>query len=172
MDAEHCVRAVGTWRRIDRIGRTGAGMTPYPVTAPRRTPGGTASPRLEYEVSLLSAGTVTVWAYLSPRNPALPTGGLRYALSFDDAPPRTVDIHAATGADDGLMNSQWARNTSDNVNMTSTRHAIAAPGVHLLKFWMVDPTVVLQRLVIDTGGLGPTYLGPPESHRVDRGVTR
>ncbi|MFJ9356779.1 glycosyl hydrolase 115 family protein [Streptomyces mirabilis] len=172
MDAEHCVRAVGTWRRIDRIGRTGAGMTPYPVTSPRRTPGGTASPRLEYEVSLLSAGTVTVWAYLSPRNPALPTGGLRYALSFDDAPPLTVDIHAATGADDGLMNSQWARNTSDNLNMTSTRHAIAAPGVHLLKFWMVDPTVVLQRLVIDTGGLGPTYLGPPESHRVDRGVTR
>lgn len=92
---------------------------------------------------------------------------LRYALSFDDAPPRTVDIHAATGADDGLMNSQWARNTSDNVNVTSTRHEVAAPGVHRLKFWTVDPTVVLQRLVIDTGGLGPTYLGPPESHRVD-----
>nr|QIY97679.1 hypothetical protein HEP87_31540 [Streptomyces sp. S1D4-11] len=32
--------------------------------------------------------------------------------------------------------------------------------------------MVLQRLVIDTGGLRPTYLGPPESHRVDRGVTR
>lgn len=117
-------------------------------------------------MSLLSAGTVAVWAYLSPRNPALPTGGLRYALSFDDKAPRTVDIHAATGADDGLMNSEWARNTSDNVNVTSTRHVIAAPGVHRLKFWMVDPTVVLQRLVIDTGGLRPTYLGPPESRRV------
>lgn len=39
-------------------------------------------------MSLLSAGEVTVWAYLSPRNPALPTTtGLHYALSFDDVAP-------------------------------------------------------------------------------------
>ncbi|MCZ4507124.1 glycosyl hydrolase 115 family protein [Streptomyces sp. ActVer] len=165
VDAEHFERSVGTWRRIDGIGRTGAGVTPWPVTAPRRTPGG-SSPRLEYEVSLLSAGEVTVWAYLSPRNPALPTGGLRYGISFDGDAPQIVDIHAATGADDGLMDIEWARNTSDNVNRTSTRHTIGAAGVHRLKFWMVDPTVVVQRLVIDTGGLTPTYLGPLESYRV------
>nr|WP_048821316.1 glycosyl hydrolase 115 family protein [Streptomyces ipomoeae] len=174
IDAEHYARAVGSadgrvrWRRIERIGRTGAGVTPWPVTAPRQTPGG-AGPRLEYEVSLLSlpeAGEVTVWAYLSPRNPTLATGGLRYGVSFDDGEPQVVDINAVTGADDGLMNKQWACNTSDNVNVTGTRHTIAGPGVHRLKFWMVDPTVVVQRLVIDTGGLTPTYLGPLESHRI------
>ncbi|MFF2199068.1 glycosyl hydrolase 115 family protein [Streptomyces sp. NPDC058145] len=78
IDAEHHDRAVGQWRRLDGIGRTGAGMTPWPVTAPRRTPGAPSSPRLEYEVTVLSpADEVTVWAWLSPRNPALPTGGLR-----------------------------------------------------------------------------------------------
>ncbi|MGW0567811.1 glycosyl hydrolase 115 family protein [Streptomyces tauricus] len=165
VDAAHFARSVGTWRRIDGIGRTGAGVTPWPVTAPSRTPGG-SSPRLEYEVSLLAAGTVTVWAYLSPRNPTLPTGGLRYGVSFDGDAPQIVDIQAATGADDGLMNMEWARNTSDNVNRTSTRHMIGAAGVHRLNFWMVDPTVVVQRLVIDTGGLPATYLGPRESRRV------
>ncbi|MGP4046761.1 glycosyl hydrolase 115 family protein [Streptomyces sp. 2A115] len=165
IDAAHHTRAVGAWRRIDGIGRTGAGMTPWPVTAPRRTPGG-SSPRLEYEVSLLDSGPVTVWAYLSPRNPTLPTGGLKYGISFDEDTPETVDIHAATGADDGLMDIEWARNTSDNVNRTATQHTINAAGVHRLKFWMVDPTVVLQRLVIDTGGLTPTYLGPLESRRL------
>ncbi|MEU9348598.1 glycosyl hydrolase 115 family protein [Streptomyces sp. NPDC048278] len=164
IDAEHYDRSVGEWRRLDGIGRTGAGMTAWPVT------GGWGDspdswPRLEYEVSLLSAGEVTVWAYLSPRNPALPTGaGLHYALSFDDGEPQRVDITA--GADDGLLNSVWARNTSDHVNRTATRHTLASSGVHRLTFWSVDPTVVVQRLVLDTGGLTPTYLGPPESRRL------
>ncbi|MGW5665548.1 glycosyl hydrolase 115 family protein [Streptomyces sp. NPDC003758] len=163
IDAEHHDRAVGEWRRIDGIGRTGAGMTPWPVTSPRRSPGG-SSPRLEYEVTLLTPGQVTVWAYVSPRNPALPTGGLSYAVSFDEDAPRTVGINV--GADDGALNTTWARNTSDNVNRTATQHLIAAAGVHRLKFWTVDPTVVLQRLLIDTGGLPETYLGPLESRRL------
>ncbi|MER5790107.1 glycosyl hydrolase 115 family protein [Streptomyces sp. NPDC001980] len=161
IDAEHYDRAVGEWRRLDGIGRTGAGMTAWPVTGGW----GDSWPRLEYEVSLLSAGEVTVWAYLSPRNPALPTGpGLHYALSFDDEAPQQVDITA--GADDGLLNAVWARNTSDHVNRTATRHTLASPGVHRLTFWSVDPTVVVQRLVLDTGGLTPTYLGPLESRRL------
>ncbi|WP_046731109.1 glycosyl hydrolase 115 family protein [Streptomyces humi] len=162
IDAEHHDRVVGRWRRLAGIGRTGAGMTAWPVTGGW---GDSAAswPRLEYEVSLLSAGEVTVWAYLSPRNPSLGSPGLHYALSFDDDEPRSVDITA--GADDGLLNAVWARNTSDNVNRTATRHTVTA-GTHRLKFWSVDPTVVVQRLLIDTGGLTPTYLGPLESRRL------
>jgi hypothetical protein len=159
-------RAV-SWKRLPDIGRTGDGMTPWPVTASRQDPGG-RSPRLEYRMTLTTAGPVKVWVHLSPRNNVLRTDGLHYAISIDDEEPQDVNVIAATGANHTTMNRQWERNTSDNVNRTSTTHVIDEAGVHTLKFWMVDPTVVLQKIVVDTGGLKPSYLGPPESTRLDR----
>jgi hypothetical protein len=166
MEARHYTRAVGAngvaWLRIPDIGRTGDGMTPSPPTAASQSPGG-AAPRLEYRMNLTTTGPVKVTAFLSPRNAALSPDGLKYAISIDDAAPQVVNITKATGADDTSMNRQWERNTSDNTNRTTTTHTIAAPGVHTLKFWMVDPTVILQNLVVDTGGVATSYLGPPES---------
>jgi hypothetical protein len=137
-------------------------MEAWPLAAPRQVPGGN-TPRLEYRIDMTTTGPVTVWAYLSPRNNVLPTDGLSYAVSIDGEAPQVVNVTTATGADDTTMNRQWERNTSDNVNRTATTHVIATPGVHTLTFWMVDPTVVLQQLIVDAGGVRDSYLGPPES---------
>jgi hypothetical protein len=59
----------------------------------------------------------------------------------------------------------WEQSVSDNVIIGSTRHQLAKPGEHVLEFWLVDPGVVLQKIVVDAGGLKPSYLGPPESWR-------
>ncbi|TQS27846.1 glycosyl hydrolase 115 family protein [Microbispora sp. KK1-11] len=173
IEAAHYTRAVDTagagWKVVPGIGRTGDGVTPWPVTAASRTPGGDGA-RLEYTFTLTGTvtggGPVKVSTYLSPRNNVLPAEGLRYAVSIDDGAPQVVNVTKATGANDTTMNAQWARNTSDNANVTTTTHTISGPGVHTLKFWMVDPTVVVQRFVVDTGGVIPSYLGPPESHHV------
>lgn len=165
MEADHYSRVVNTksiyWKRIPDIGRSGSGMTPFPVNAPRQTPGG-HSPRLEYKINVINGGPIVVWCYLSPRNNCLNTDGLKYAVSIDDGEPQVVNI---TTALNGIpMNKSWERNTSDNVNLTATTFNVTA-GEHVLKFWMVDPTVILQKIVVDTGGLKPSYLGPPESFR-------
>jgi glycosyl hydrolase family 115 (putative glucuronidase)/glycosyl hydrolase family 115 len=169
MEADHFTSVVNSdsvfWKRIPDIGRTGSGMEPFPVTASSQTPGA-GSPRLDYRMNLFTRGPVKVWAYLSPRNNVRPTDGLKYAVSIDGEAPQVVNITKATGADDTSMNRQWERNTSDNVNRTVTTHAITRPGPHTLRIWMVDPTVVVQKLVVDTGGMKPSYLGPPESRRV------
>jgi len=36
-------------------------------------------------------------------------------------------------------------------------------GQHILKVWMVDSGVVIDKIIIDIGGVRESYLGPPES---------
>jgi hypothetical protein len=52
-----------------------------------------------------------------------------------------------------------------NIKKLTTTVHISTKGRHILKYWMVDPGVVLQKLVINTGGEKPSYLGPPEIRR-------
>jgi hypothetical protein len=163
IEAEHYARAVApagrTWARIPGHGRTLSGMMTRPVAAESLPPGPDGM-RLEYRMHLFSSGTFNVDVYLAPTQKFQPGPGLRYAVSFDDEAPQVVNVHA-----DGSL-AGWEKSVADGVSVLRTRHTIAAPGDHVLKYWALDPGLVVQRLVVDTGGLRPSYLGPPESDRV------
>lgn len=131
---------------------------PAPAPVPEPPPAvKLADLRLEYDIHLARAGNVSVQAVLSPTRAFLPGQGLRYAISLDDEAPQVVDIHDAAHA------ASWTTASHDNAAVFTTTHTVARPGPHVLKFWSVDPGIVLQRLVVDTGTLKPTLLGPPES---------
>lgn len=53
----------------------------------------------------------------------------------------------------------------DGVRVLTSKHVIGQPGYHVLKLWVIDPGLVFQKLVVNTGGVCPSYLGPPESFR-------
>jgi hypothetical protein len=166
MEAEHFTRKFDTpavkWEKIDDYGKTLSGMSLFPVTAESITPP-QKSPCLEYEMYLFSSGKAEVDAILSPSLNFVPGRGLRYAVSFDDQPPQIVDATSPIAGNDNLPRD-WESSVKDSVRHVKTALSIAAPGYHTLKFWMVDPAVVVEKLVVDMGGVKPSYLGPPESY--------
>ena len=135
-------------------------MTVFPVTAASSTP--PQSPRLEYEMYLFDPGKVEVETILSPTLNFVPGRGLRYAISFDDQPPQVIDALARNSLSD------WETTVKDSVRKVRSSHTLSGSGYHTLKFWMVDPGVVLEKLVVNLGGVKPSYLGPPESYRGTR----
>ena len=167
IEAEHFTRAVNTspitWQKIPNLGRTLSAMTPFPVTAPSQSPQGD-SPRLEYQMYLFSSGEVTVKAYLSPTlNFHNRKDGIRYAVSFDDEKPQIINMTSNPNPPDLNHDPVWNNWVANNINIEISNHNISKPGKHALKFWMVDPGVVLQKLVVETGKVAQSYLGPPES---------
>ena len=169
IEAEHYTKKTDTganrWIKIDDYGRTLSGMrAEAPVDAPSAIPG-KDSPCLEYQMYLFSIGKVEVAAILAPTLNFVPGRGLRYAVSFDDEAPQVVALVPQNyNARNG--NRDWEKSVEDNARYGHTTHTLAKSGYHTLKFWMVDPGVVLSKLVVDPGGVKSSYLGPPESfHR-------
>jgi hypothetical protein len=58
---------------------------------------------------------------------------------------------------------KWAENVLRNASINRSVHTINEPGRHTLKFWVIDPGVVLEKIIIDCGGLKPSYKGPGET---------
>ena len=162
IEAEHYTRRTSTdsarWEKIDDYGRTLSGMSVFPVTAASVLPSA-SSPCLEYQLYLFDPGKVEAEAILGPTLNFVPGRGLRYAISFDDQPLQVVDALAHNSVE------EWATTVKNSVRAVTSEHTVAGTGYHTLKFCMVDPGVVLEKLVLSLGGVRPSCLGPPESFR-------
>jgi hypothetical protein len=166
MEAEHYTSINNTtdrkWERIENYGRTLSGMRATAVTdAPSAIPGRNA-PSLEYGMQLFSSGEVGIRLILSPTLNFLPGRDLKIGFSFDEEDPRIVvvvpkDFSAMNG------NTDWEQTVMDNARIINLRQIIKTPGSHTLKIWLIDPGIVVEKIVVDTGGVRASYLGPPES---------
>ena len=136
------------------LGRTGSAVTLFPSTSPALT-----KVCLEYPIYFFTKGEIKINAILSPTQHLKPGDGLRYAISIDDQAPVTVNMHENYV----YFTPSWEASVAQNAIIKSTTMNLATAGVHTIKFWAIDPGVVLQKLIVDTGGLKPSYLGPPES---------
>jgi hypothetical protein len=166
IEAEHFThktdQPTAAWEIIPGLGRTGNAVGVFPTTAPslELAQAGDA-PALEYPFYLFHPGNVTVHFNLIPTQPIRFGQGLRFAFSIDDGPPQLVTITAGTGKE--VTNPAWSRNVLNNSTSAAIAQTIPAPGAHTLKIYGLDPGVLLEKIVLDAGGLRPSYLGPPET---------
>ena len=152
------------WVRVQDYGRTLSGMratSPPDVSAtPTRD-----SPCLEYRIYLFSANAAKVSLITSPALNFSPDRGVQIAVSLDDAAPQSLTlVPKGYNQFDRQNSGDWETSVKDNARHVNATLPVDKPGYHTLKVWMVDPGVVLQKLVVDLGGLQPSYLGPPESY--------
>ena len=161
MEAAHYSKAVNAnyikWQVIPDYGRSLSGLMPIPVTANSQIPGGNA-PHLEYKINMIDTGWLNLKIYISPTLDFTNSGGLKIAISIDDQKPEIMNVNV-----DESMKA-WGQNVSDNIKVIQTKLHIKNNGAHSLNYWMVNPGIVLQKIVIESSEDTFSYLGPPESY--------
>lgn len=178
IEAEHTSRRTSvagvSYITIPSYGRTLSGVTMMPVLAPSQ-PAGTG-PVLEYDIYTFSnKTTANITLLLSPSlNQNGAARPLKYGIAIDSEAPQVIQfVGNWTG---GGVPPGWGGAVSDAVwggvasgSTTTTKHVLS-PGKHTLRVWAVEPGVVVQKVLVDLGGVKPSYLGPPESFLVGKDV--
>ncbi|KZP08810.1 glycoside hydrolase family 115 protein [Athelia psychrophila] len=169
IEAAHATRNTSlsgvAWTELPGYGKTLSGVTPWPRTGNSGNNFTIGSgPSLEYDFfnfNTAYGNNVNITVLVSPSfNANGDDQPLAFAVQVDSQTPQRLQPMAVAvpggspaGWDDFVANSIIP------VNLTAT----AAPGAHTLKIWMIEPAVVIQKIVINTGNVRPSYLGPPES---------
>ncbi|OCH92535.1 hypothetical protein OBBRIDRAFT_726547 [Obba rivulosa] len=156
-----------TWTTLPGYGNTLSAVTPWPRGGEDRNFTVGTGPSIEYDFytfnTVNETGNITVTAYMGPSLNALgPDRPLAVAMQVDsDEPQVTYFPNGAPGEEPAQWDTLdgWAADNLIFVPMSF----VAPPGAHTLTVWMVEPAVILEKVVIDTGGVQPSYLGPPES---------
>lgn len=162
MEAEHFNRrhdqGGAAWQVVKGLGRSGDSVSVVPATVPSRTKEDeiqSNSPSLGYDFYLFNRGECELHIDCLPTHPISPDRGVRIAVSLDGAAPM-------------LLNSpppQYPIDILTNLRRFTTQLNINSPGRHTLTIWMVDPGVIMDKIVIHTTKPQDSYMGPPESFR-------
>ncbi|SMF24937.1 Glycosyl hydrolase family 115 [Alteromonadaceae bacterium Bs31] len=148
------------WEEIPLHGRTHSSMSTFPITDKSFEDPGTA-PYLEYDVSFFREGEAELHLLLAPSWPISPNRGLRYAVAIGDEKPQIIDaLDGFNGTDDN-----WKKVVNDGVRVSTSKHVIKQAGNTKIRIYSVDPALTFQKIIVDTGGLKESYLGPQESVR-------
>ena len=106
---------------------------------------------VEYSFYTFSPASPVVTVFSLPTHPLNKNYSMRYAVSVDNGPVRLVDFRTVGRSD------EWKQNVLKNQASREIQLQFLKKGKHTLRLYAVDPGVVVNRILIDLGGLKKAY---------------
>ena len=171
------------WMFLPGLGRGKGNMGIEPVTAKSRPLGDGAT--LEYDINFSQSGKQKLALGILPTNDINPARGLRIGVRVDDGEMQTIDARQGyvdtfneytkeniarskvlkplpRPASDIYLSGSRQRMRSeifDNLRWLSIDFDIPTAGNHTVKVVMIDPEIVVEKLVINPDNEHPSYHG-------------
>lgn len=138
---------------IPDLGKTECAITTLPASV---TPD---NAYVEYELESVSSGKAKVSVLLAPTLNFNANKGLCFAISVDGGQEQIINYNSEYHG----RPISWQ---SASIIKTDLELDFGQAGRHSLRFRFVNPGVVLEKILIDFGGLKPSYLGAPSSELI------
>lgn len=146
-----------SWRSVTGLGRSGSAMLLEPMKewyVEDLSQVREKSPALEYDIVVTKGGSAEVIVEAVPAFPLKLSQQLKCAISIDDGEPQWITFEMGNPG-----GQPWIDNVLES-RMIGTGHLDLEPGTYRLKLWGTDPSVNVDQIMIDFGGLEPSYIGP------------
>jgi len=152
------------WHVVPRLGRDGNAIKAFPIT--KNWENENNRPYVQYNFVLSQEQEYIVSFYLSPRNPMIKGGTIKSCFSINDNEPELfdtipVDYYAE------WINDEWSYGVTNNIRKVNITVSFSQ-GLNSLKFYAVDPNVILEKIVIypENKPLPAMHLAPQESYYI------
>nr|WP_085938328.1 glycosyl hydrolase 115 family protein [Bacteroides oleiciplenus] len=132
--------------------------------APAQRTAGRNTPRLEYDFYTFEQGSVDVYTYVLPTFTISKDRGYagheatnvetKYGVCIDEGPVMTPSTSSFEYA------QIWYESVLKNCRINKTTLHIDKPGKHTVKIICGDAGTVVQKIVLDFGGMKRSYMGP------------
>ena len=149
---------------VEALGIEGPALQLGDPTAPLQIFRSRDVPCAEYDFYAFDAGSVDVYTYV------LPTFPLHADRDFRIGENTNTDTKYSVQIDDGALatpssshveySQVWFESVLSNCAVNKSTLHIDKPGRHTLRIRVGDPGIVLQKIVLDFGGMKRSYLGP------------
>ena len=149
---------------VEDLGIEGPALQLGDPTAPLQIFRSRDVPCAEYDFYAFDAGSVDVYTYV------LPTFPLHADRNFRIGENTNTDTKYSVQIDDGALatpssshveySQVWFESVLRNCAVNKSTLHIDKPGRHTLRIRVGDPGIVLQKIVLDFGGMKRSYLGP------------